>query len=65
MNKIKKAKQSYEGLEPYEIGYTKGFENGVETAMQIINSWLNTAYKITSDKNEFYNFMKDTFSLNK
>ena len=65
MKNTEKARQSYEGLEPYETGYTRGFESGVLMSMNIMSSWLDTAYKITSDKNEFYNFMKDTFSLNK
>lgn len=59
-----KAKQSFEGLESYEIGYKKGFEKGVNTTMSIIDAWLDTAYKITVDKEEFYKFMKNTFELN-
>lgn len=64
---MKKAKHAYEGLESYEIGYKNGqlngFSSGVDTSMRIMNCWLDTAYDITSDKDEFYKFMKDTFKL--
>ena len=68
---MEKAKQSFEGLESYETGYKKGeaegyekgFSNGIETSMLIVNARLDTACKITSTKDEFYRFMKDTFEL--
>lgn len=65
---MEKAKQPFEGLESYETGYKKGklegTMEGVNISMRIFNAWLDTAYEITSNKDEFYKFIKDTFELN-
>ena len=39
-------KQSYEGLEPYKVGYQQGYSDGFQYAKDLILEWANKFIKL-------------------
>lgn len=52
MNKIEKAKQSYEGLEPYKAGYTDGYNDGFDACTKAIIEYMKAFLERQKDKKD-------------
>ena len=52
MNNVEKAKQSYEGLEPYKAGYLDGYDDGFNDCTKAIIEYMKAFLERQNNKKD-------------